>query len=195
MSRSSLILALAALVLAGCQTRPDWEDDPEAAELDFWFDRPAAVTVVGSDYRTLWDGAVSAGRRFGLEPVISDYRNGVLVYDSADAGSLFEFWNDAQRTPAAWAESTVDQMRRDVRIDLLREGASTWRVEPRVVMQRYSRRTGPVRRSPEEENVNFGWYATGRDVALERSIANRIAKHADAIEIDADEGVLASLRR
>ena len=47
----------------------------------------------------------------------------------------------------------------------------------------------------EDRDTRFGWYATGRDVELERSIANRIAGDADAALINASEDVTRRLRR
>ncbi len=191
-ARVSAVLLIA--LLAGCSTRPAWEDNRNAASVDYWFEQPAAVSVLGNDYRKLWDAAEAARKRFEFEDATVDYRNGYVSTEAAEGGTIFEPWRDAHRTTALSIESTLSRLRRTARFEFERVKGG-WIVSPRVVLERYAVRYGPRRRSDEDRDTRFGWYATGRDVELERSIANRIAGDADADLINASDDVTRRLRR
>lgn len=180
----------ACLALAGCTQRPTWTSDPEAATYDFWLDRPAVVRVEARDYARLWQAAEGAHRRFGFERSTSDYRGGLLTTEPRDGGQFFEPWRDELRTPPAVLESSLASVRRRVRFDFGQTDDGRFWVEPRVVVERlasgerrlteagdFTRALGAGRqhRQSAEGKARYGWYPTGRDHALERSLANRIA--------------------
>ena len=189
----TLVVASAA-TLAGCSTRPAWNDDAEAGTVAYWLARPAAVRVTGEDYAALWNAADEARRRFGFAAARSDYRGGNLMTQTVVSAQPFEFWRTELRTPSALAESAISTVRRRVDFTLGRlPGDEGFYVEPRVTVERqnsgerrvtnaadYGRVLGAggqrtFREDESEAQRGGGWYANGRDEALERAIARRIA--------------------
>ncbi len=186
-----VLLLLIAGVVAGCTQRPEWSDDTEAATLSFWGDRPAIVRVEADDYAALWDAAENARRRFGFEAALTDYRGGELTTEPKLSGQIFEPWRDELRDIGSIMESTLTSVRRRVSFELGNQGDGTFWLEPKVIVERQSlgeRRLTDVssyrralgqgqqrRTSDDDPGTVTGWHAIGRDPALERSLANRIA--------------------
>jgi hypothetical protein len=168
---------LVLLCLVGCSQRPAWHDNPAAAKPQFWFDEAASVRVFAEDYDALWRAANQSLSRFDFDIDLSDYRSGRLTTFPKDSGLIIEPWRDEQRTLADRLESTVAPLRRTVRFDFA-EAAGDWYVEPRVVVEKEARPEGPRRRVRDEQRPAFGWFAVGRDTALEASLANFVAERA-----------------
>ncbi len=161
----------------------------------FWHEQPASVAVVGGDFDSLWRASDSARRRFGFATDFADRRSGRLQTQPKTGAVLLEVWHDEQRTIADVAESSLATVRRSVRFDVSRSDGEVVAV-PRVVVERLARRGDTFRRAEDDPaKPGFGWYATGRDVALEATLANRMAKEAGGTIRRADEDVLATLRR
>ena len=189
-------LPLMFLLLAcGCTSRPAWEDDPKAATVAYWLDQPAAASVASRDYRELWDAADNARRRFRFDASRSDYRGGVLGTEPVVSPQPFEVWRDELRSSSARAESALATVRRSLRFEFGRLADGGFFVEPKVVVERQSLGERRITNAIDYRGVLGGgsqkteradepattqpsnyWYAVGRDAALERSLANRIAR-------------------
>ena len=193
-ARVRLALALALVLLAGCTHRPAWDDDPQAATVGYWLGRPAAVHVDSGDYKALWAAADGARRRFNFPAARDDYRGGLLTSQPVVSPQPFELWRDELRTPAARLESSLSSVRRRLRFEFGRLAGGGFFVEPKVVVERESRGERRITNAIDYRRVlgtggqqtlradvaattrpaNY-WYAIGRDAALERSLARRIA--------------------
>lgn len=201
MGRLILILAtplatlVATLLAAGCTQRPahlrDRETAIASAEPRYWFDQPAAVQVVAGDYQSLWDQTLEAAERFQFEPALRDYRGGRLTTEPLVSAYPLEVWRSELRDTGSVLESGVSTVRRRVHFEI--ESGDEFVLTPRVVVEKRSlgerristavdyRRVlggGEERgyRADEDAGLNNTyWYAVGRDEALERSLANRIA--------------------
>lgn len=191
MGRLSLLLLLC--VLAGCTDRPSHYGDPASARLDYWRQQPAEVSVTASDYDALWNAAAGSLDRFGFDPALADYRGGRLTSQPVVGSFPLEIWRSELRDGSSIAESALATVQRRIEFDLRRDG-SRFTLVPRVIVERRSlgeRRitsaidygrilgTGQERGTKQGEDSdgnNAYWYAIGRDAALERSLANRIAR-------------------
>ncbi len=187
------------LLLAGCSQRPAWNDDPKAGRAEFWVDRPAAAAVVADDYASLFDAAQDAADRFGFAVGMSDYRGGLLVTETQVSGQWYEPWRDETsllRSPAAVLEASLSTVRRSLRFTIEPiEGEEAFRLTPVVLVEREVRGERPVTNAADYTRIlgngsfrrdelgrretTRGWYVSGRDASLERSLANRIAKRAN----------------
>ena len=186
--------ALGLVLLAGCTQRPAWDDDPKAATVAYWLDRPAAAHVESGDYPELWAAADGARRRFRFPAARDDYRGGLLTSQTTVSPQPFEVWRDELRTPSASLESGLSSVRRRLRFEFGRLRGGGFFVEPKVVVERQSLgerritnavdyrgvlgagRQRTIRADEPATTRPAGyWYAVGRDAALERTLAHRIA--------------------
>ena len=196
MQRLTVAVLLVVFSLsAGCTNRPrevalDHETD--------WFEGDAVVWVEGRVYRKLWQAAENSLRRFEYDVARSDYRGGLLTSEPRDGGQFFEPWRDDVRTVPASAESSLGLTRRRIRFDFEQVGRG-YRVTPRVLVERLAsgeRRItdaadfrsslgqGRLVRRSSEGNALLTWYPLRRDHALERSLADRIARRSGAARVD-----------
>ena len=186
---------IALLLVAGCTQRPEWADEPRASTAGFWLRQPVEARAEAADYKSLWDAANDAARRFGFDVARSDYRGGHLSTRPRLSGQIFEPWFDETRgRPSAVLESTIGSVRRSARFTFGEAEGGGYYVEPRVIVEKMSRGEGRVtdfadfrgalgtggfvRRAVDDPPPRGGWYPAGRDRALERSLADRIAKRA-----------------
>ncbi len=85
--------------------------------------QPVAVTA--EDYPRVFEAGVQALRDLGFEVDRQDYRFGVVTSKPLGAPSLLEPWNRTNTTGGQMVESTLNDQRRTVRIQLEpRDGAS-----------------------------------------------------------------------
>ena len=193
----AMMIGLAGSCLAGCASRPPVPPpvaDPVTAEIDYWVNRPAAASVVSNDFTPLWRACRGAviGSSFTVDRV--DFRGGVMTSLPLISRQFFELWRHDVGTPYGVAESSLDTVRRTVRFEVRRRDDGRYEAVPKVVVERFSlaeRRITSVARFAEmftTEQVEgsrskdrFGgdvpdmyWYASGRDYALERRLANSV---------------------
>ncbi|MEL7238161.1 MAG: hypothetical protein AAGK78_04805 [Planctomycetota bacterium] len=193
-----MTLLLVVLVPLACTARPPHHGDPASARVDYWRDQPASIAVTASDYDALWNAATGSLDRFGFEAALTDYRGGRLTSQPLVGSFPLEIWRSELRDTSSIAESTLSTVQRRIEFDLRRNG-SRFTLEPRVIVERRSlgeRRItsaidyGRILGTGQERGTKQGqdsdgndsyWYAIGRDAALERSLANRIAQRTGGV--------------
>ncbi|HLL88600.1 MAG TPA: hypothetical protein VK324_04800 [Tepidisphaeraceae bacterium] len=189
------------LLITGCITgKPDagararvTPADPAPATNDYWFDRPATATAEWPSYPTIWAAARQVALDRGFAIARADYRGGTMTTDPLVSAQWFEPWRQDVVTPRDRAQSSLQTVRRTIRFDIVPAPGGTFRVTPKVVVERQSfierRVTSAIRLGqaltatvvqgnqttdqglPLQDNY---WYATGRDEALERALADQL---------------------
>ena len=139
----------------------------------------------------MWDACRGAARWRGFRVDRMDYRGGLMITHPLTSKQFFEVWRRDVATLPDLAESTLATMRRIVRFEIVKRDDGTYACVPKVLVERYAqteRRITSVtqyRESFSGEPGVFGsrerdkgvnvpdvyWYATGRDEALERELA------------------------
>jgi hypothetical protein len=190
-------LLLLGWCAAGCASHPPTPppaDQPETAGFDYWVGKPAVATVQADDFTPLWRACRRAtiGSSFTIDRV--DFRGGVMTTLPLVSKQFFELWRNDVATPYHLAESSLDTVRRTVRFEVRRRDDGRFEAAPKVVTERFSlaeRRITSVARFAETfttERVEGDrnrdragadlpdqyWYATGRDHALERHLAEAV---------------------
>jgi hypothetical protein len=202
--RVLLIVAVASLAPGGCAKRPAAPEpaatppatdrDPRLADPDFWWNAPAMEQVEGP-FEPLWSASERAARDLLFVPDRRDFRGGVLTTEPMISSQWFEPWRRELSTASQVAASSVATERRTVRFDFVRRDGEQFAVEPRVLIERQSvserplsnaalartafgrRSTRGTRESDREVYLpDRYWYAIGRDVALERRLADAIRR-------------------
>jgi hypothetical protein len=194
-------LLLVALALAGCSTRPPTpeqlalENDVATIEPAYWMDQPAVAAVAAHDFDALWRACRAAvqGASFQIDRV--DFRGGALTSFPQISAQAFEPWRQDVGSFAALAESTLSTVRRTARFDVRRLDDGRYEATPRVLVERYSveeRRITNVIQFREIYSIELGegsrtrdrgvelpveyWFATGRDTALEKRLADSVRR-------------------
>jgi len=190
----TLVCCTAAVGCAAHPPTPPPPQHPETAEVTYWFNRPAAATVESDDFMPLWRACRRATLACSFTIDRVDFRSGVMTTMPLISKQFFELWRNDVVTPYDLAESSLDTVRRTVRLEVRRRDDGRYEAVPKVVKERFSlaeRRITSVARFAEtftaertEGNQNrerYGgdlpdtyWYATGRDYALERHLARAI---------------------
>jgi hypothetical protein len=156
---------------------------------------PPRVSVSHRDFNALWRAAEDAAR-LRLFPIDRrDYRGGVLKTEAVISKQAFEPWRRDAVTAGDVAQSTLATVRRTITFRFDRnEAGDTYTVTPEVLVERYAqaeqrltsaalyraafRRNPDARGSREaDRGINLPqryWYELGRDVALEKDLAEAI---------------------
>ena len=189
---------LASCLLAGCAAPdvPPPHADARTAEPSYWLARPASARVVSADFDSLWRSCRRAalGSSFTIDRV--DFRGGVMTTLPQVSKQFFEVWRNDVGQPSDVLESALDTVRRTVRFEVRRLDDGRYEAVPKVLVERYSfaeRRVTSVARFAEVFTVeqvegsrardklggdlpDAYWYATRRDTALEKSLADSIRR-------------------
>ena len=194
------LLATGACLAGGCASRPGRpaaDLPPESVSPNYWLAQPASAQIVHDDFEQLWRACRRAmqSRSFTVDRV--DLRGGRMATYPQVSKQLFEFWRNDAGTFFGVIESTLATVRRTVRVEVRRRDDGSYEAVPKVVVERYSqaeRRVTSVARyaevfafDPAEQGsrtrdrlgadlpVSY-WYASGRDTALERQIAEDVRR-------------------
>ena len=209
--KTTLALTVLAGLTAGCisgpqrpaATQPSTAIDPATTQPTYWLDQPAKVYVTSNNFQQLWDACEDTARGYFFKLDRIDYRSGVLTTQPLVSGQVFEPWR--QDTPTGYddSESTLATTRRTIRFEFTREGDDSWKVAPKVLVERLSiaeKRITSVTAyrtaftAPRPGTGTFGsrerdagqilperyWYPLRRDPVMERALAedvHRRVKH------------------
>ncbi|HEY1685449.1 MAG TPA: hypothetical protein VGG19_11845 [Tepidisphaeraceae bacterium] len=193
-----LALLSLLLLLSGCihprQTAHRATDiDPKQATAQFWLDKPAVASVDWHDFHHLWDAAGHVARKHRFQLDQNDPRQGAMTTFPLVSKEIIEVWRDDLPRFKDELRATLAEYRQIIRFDFTRLPDGTYRVTPRVVLERHSQHmhrvtiaaryqdvftNNPVQAqdySIDQPNVPADyWYATGRDYALERDLAKEM---------------------
>jgi len=195
-------------LLTGCMLRPvnpnapiATDIDPKSALNDYWYKKPAVVSVEAAHIEPLWNAAVEATKERSFIIDRRDFREGWLSTQPLVSKQPFEFWRGDVVSPVAELQCTLSTMRRTVRFHFTRTTDGKYICEPKVVVERYAmpeRRITAVDQyleafttlhAAEDATTEEGqairveyWYADGRDYDLERVLAESIRNKLDAAQ-------------
>ena len=196
-------LAAVALVLgwglAGCASRaplPPPVEDAGTADVAYWVSRPGTASAISDDFMPLWRACRRAAIASSYTIDRVDFRGGLMTTLPLVSKQFFELWRNDVVTPYSVAEGSLDTVRRTVRFEVRRRDDGKFEAVPKVVVERFSlaeRRITSVARFAETFTTeqtegsrsrdrhggdlpDMYWYATGRDHALERHLADSVRR-------------------
>jgi hypothetical protein len=159
----------------------------------YWLRQEPVAGVVYRDFDRLWNAAERVARDYLFSIDRTDYRGGLLTTEPMISKQFFEVWRKDVATSDDLAESSLATVRRTLRFEFERSDDGNYVASPKVLVERYSlaeRRltaamqyqsafNGPQVIGSREADVGrvlptAQWYATGRDYALERKIAEAL---------------------
>ncbi len=181
-------------------TRPATAIDPARATPQFWLDQPPVAAVRASDFQALWTSAQDIARRFLFRLDRQDYRAGLITTEPLTSAQFFEFWRPDNSTGTEVAESSLATIRRTLRFEIVREHGG-WIAYPKVLIERFaqreqrvtsvteyrqtlSRRPGVAGSREIDRGIDLPpayWYATGRDSALEKRLADEMSRRLERL--------------
>ena len=198
-----MLLALLAILPVGCilgrqnraTAQPATAIDPKTAHEPYWLDQPAVARITAKDFNVLWNACRDVVRAAGFTTDRTDYREGLLTTLPLVSKMPYEFWKSDLVTPHDFAQSAVGTVRRTVRFTIRRLADGSFEATPKVLVERdsmFERRITSVDQwrsifylrgidVQRENELNDEavpaeyWYAIGRDNALERQLAQRVA--------------------
>ena len=194
---------IAACLFAGCllpgcaaPNVPPPYADPRTAEPSYWLNQPAAARVVAGDFESLWGACRRAalGASFTMDRV--DLRGGLMTTLPQISKQFFEVWRNDVGTAADVLESSLHSVRRTLRFEVRRLDDGRYEAVPKVLVEHFSfaeRRVTSVSRFAEIFTVeqvegsrardklggdlpDAYWYATRRDTALEKRLADSVRR-------------------
>lgn len=169
--------------------------NPEFSEPSFWLGKDAVASAQAGDFDTLWNAADRVSRDLLFRIDRQDRRGGVLTTVPTVSAQFFEPWRQELQSGDDLAKSSVATIRRTIYFTFEKTGDG-YSVTPKVLVEReaiaerrvsgylgrgYFRRdptnaTYGTRETDAGQNLAGGyWYATGRDEALEKVVADRIS--------------------
>ena len=193
-------------ILWGCQVSQEPPPDPSlpttnpsrlaTTRRSHWTTGPASITVQHRSFNRLWTAAEDTAREFGFRLDRKDRRAGILTTEPVTSKQIFELWRCDTGNASQAAQNSLDSYRRFLRFDFTKI-PSGYAVVPRVVIERYTQAEQPITSSAYLRSI-YGaqripaqgtresdrglylprayWYATGRDTALEDTIARAVLK-------------------
>ncbi|HYO10123.1 MAG TPA: hypothetical protein VER17_14230 [Tepidisphaeraceae bacterium] len=159
---------------------------------------PPAPKVAHANFQALWSACEDTARRYGFALDRQDYRNGVITTVPLVSKQFFEVWRNDAQTATDVAESSLATYRRTLRFNITKDPAGGYAATPEVLIERYTlaerpitasvylrnafrstRGTPPVGSRESDRGIVLPqryWYATGRDLTLERDAADRVRR-------------------
>jgi hypothetical protein len=203
MKKLCIPIWLALLGIAGCAgssdelpptTHPSATAVPaDHATAAYWYNEPAVASVTSPDFKKLWDACALTLRDDQFEIDREDYRLGFLTTWPMISKQAFEFWRSDTGSVDEMMLSTLQTVRRTVRIEVARAPDGSFIARPKVLVEQFShpeRRLSnpsqygeaftplaepPMRVTEEGATIpNRYWYALGRDEAMERELARSV---------------------
>ncbi len=202
----AFVVVFSGLTIAGCEAAEPVHSaavraavtptDAHLATPDYWWHQPPVASADGADFQRLWDACeAEAHARFFLVDR-EEYRLGLLTTAPMISKQIFEPWRTDAVTPHDATESTLATIRRTVRFEIARRDDGSYRMVPKVLVERYAsaeRRLAisqyqqafssprTFADSPDlsgdttvKDAVADYWYPLHRDPALERDLADAI---------------------
>ena len=194
---ASPFAAVLLCLAAGCASHPPTPAPPEnpaTADPSYWLAQPPSTSVVSDEFLPLWRACRQAaiGSSFTIDRV--DFRGGLMTTLPQISRQFFEFWRNDTATFYDSVQSSLDTVRRTVRFEVRRRDDGKFEAVPKVLVERFSlaeRRVTSVARFAENfatdrtdgsrtrdrfggELPDMYWYATGRDAALEKHLADAV---------------------
>jgi hypothetical protein len=183
-------------------TQPATAVDPATADPAYWLARPATAQVqTSAPFDAVWEALKSTARGYLFTLDRDDPRSGVLGTLPVISRQWFEPWRPDTGTFGDAVANTQASIRRTLRFEVSRNADDSFTVTPKVLVERLAileRRvtdvsqyrlafSGPADRTTARESANFDsdaaadvpvryWYATGRDEAMERQVADRVRR-------------------
>jgi len=169
--------------------------DAKTKQIDYWFDKPATVSVRADNFDALWNAINRVTFEFSFVPELLDYREGVLKTKPLISKMPFELWRHDVIDPDSQLQCSLITMRRTVHFQIRRGEDGTYICEPKVVVEHYvmpERRITsvidyqlafstqrPMVSGAAEEGETLPveyWYAERRDPALEKALADAVQR-------------------
>jgi hypothetical protein len=184
-------------------TQPATAIDLATTQPSYWLDRPGVAEVRDRDFDALFEAAKDVVRGYQLAIDRIDYRAGVITSVPEVSKQFFEVWRGDAGTAYEAMANTAGAIRRTIRFEVARNPGDTFTLVPKVLVERQSifeRRvtdvsqyrfafSGPARAQPARTAVALDpdtyqdvpvkyWYPVGRDLAMEKQVAERVRKTA-----------------
>ena len=200
----ALVLPLVASIV-GCQSHqpqtaalPATQPSLATTQPTYWFEQPGVYAVESDNFDRLFAACEDAARHFHFVPDRLDPRRGIVTTVPMTGKQFFEFWRNDIATADDEADASLANYRRTLQFQVQRLATGGYRATPRVVIERYVQTERPITAqvylreafrsqrkqhpvgTPESDRriliPHSYWYATGRDVALEKKVAEELAK-------------------
>ncbi len=167
--------ALPALLIGGClKSHPGaplaTDIDPKLATPEYWYARPATVTVSSNDFNALWEACERTARNRFFEIDRRDFRAGVLATKPMVSKQFWELWRKDVGTFKDSREATLGTIRRTILFQFNRESSGGYTVVPKVLVERQAHIEAKYMIDPNFIAPAY-WYAIRRDTALELKLA------------------------
>lgn len=150
--------------------------------------------VAPDDFELVWEQSLRALRKLGLQPDRQDRANRTIVTTPETSGQWFEWWRSDVADEYAMTESSLQTVRRQVRVEFGKPAQSGGPINVDVKVQVFrldrperqvttassafnifSARVPTAEGEPPEGGASaVQWVALGRDVAMEQRILDRI---------------------
>ena len=191
---SSALLFMTGCVINPPNVKPVTDVDPVKADGSYWLNQPAVTSVNANNFDSLWTACREEvySRFFALDR--QDFRSGFMTTEPMVSKQFFELWRRDAVTVHDVESSSLATIRRTVQFRISKTDGG-YKMEPRVLVERYSsseRRltsiveyqaafSGPRVEGDAQTDAGLAlptdyWYATGRDNALEKDLANMISQ-------------------
>jgi hypothetical protein len=177
-------------------TQPATAIDPKTAQPAYWLDQSAVAVITSKNFDRLWNACRDAAQADGFAIDRTDYRDGLLTTLPLVSRQVYEFWRSDIATHRDLTQSTLGTMRRTIRYTIRRLEDGTFEATPKILVERHSMierritsvdqyqavfsiQTMDVARETEKVGTNVQpeyWYSVGRDLALERKLADSIRR-------------------
>ncbi len=163
------------------------------ATSEFWYQQPATQSVEALSFDRLWNAANDAIRARMFTVDRTDYRAGILTTQPMSSSQFFEPWRRDNMRAYDVAESSLATIRRTLRFEISRTEAGTYRLEPKVLVERFAlaearvtsvqlfrdsiggpRPSGTVESDRGQIIPQSYWYALGRDQKLEKELRDAV---------------------
>lgn len=204
---AGLIVVLSSVILASTQTgclllwrqnpaatQPATAINPQTTQPSYWLGQPAVAHVRSRHFDALWDACRDAVQSDGFLVDRRDYREGLMTSLPLISKQAYEFWRADVVDVHDLAQSSLDMLRRTIRITFRRLPDGTFEATPKVLVERdsligrritsvdqyqnaFSIQAQDVARETEKSGTDIPpeyWYPIGRDKALEKQIAQSV---------------------
>jgi hypothetical protein len=191
------------MMLGGCAIHqppnaPTTQPSLATTQPSYWLSMPATSAVSASDFNQLWKDCQKTAHHYGFTIDRLDLRAGVITTQPLVSKQFFEFWRPDVVTMDDLMRSSLATYRRTLRFQISKAEGGGYRAEPSILIERYVRAEKTITASiylrkafqndkgkpsvgtPEADQGVFlprqYWYPTGRDTALEKRVADNLAK-------------------
>ena len=203
MKRACTAIILSMLVGGGCAIHqphdaPTTQPSLATTQPSYWLSMPATSSVDAEDFFRLWADCQKTAHHYGFVVDRLDQRAGLITTQPLVSKQFFEFWRPDVVTADDLERSSLATYRRTLRFQIIKYDGGGYHADPCVLIERYVRAEKTITASvylrkafqndkgkpsvgtPESDQGIFlpkqYWYPTGRDTALEKCVADNLAK-------------------